>query len=55
MFERKKTVNDAIEESEKMFPRHPGQTISETHRMMERRQEYMRARYGGMPTLNDDD
>ncbi len=50
-----KTLNDIIAEAEQAFPRIEGQTITDTYRMMENRQRYMRETYGDMPTLNDED
>lgn len=56
MAERKsKTVEEAIARAEEAFPRKPGQTDPETHKMMAKRYKHMVDDIGEMPTLNDED
>lgn len=52
---KSKTVNEAIERSEKAFPYKEGMTSPEVHEMMRKRYKHMVDDIGEMPTLNDED
>lgn len=53
--QKSRTVDEAIRRAEEAHPRREGQSITETYRMMERRQQHMKDDIGDLPTLNDED